>query len=179
MQASGARLPDVATKLFTEENRKDIEPEQLARVRVVIGRLYDRHVLGDGAISLGATWGCHVQIAKKGEMRLRPMVESIENGSAAKAAGLKVGDVICYVNKKELARQGGLPVFRKILAESEGKKITLTVRGSKLQGRSNTSKLDPPRDIVVKVTGKSKKKPDKREGQREAWVRDLRALYGP
>ena len=148
------------------------------RSRHTFERIFNFRVLGKGDANLGVTWHWHIQQYVKGEMRARPLVQAIEPDSPAAKAGLKVGDIVCYVDGKELPRQDGIPTLRALLRKATpGTKMIFTVRSVKLQDKRFTSALSPSREVTISIHDTQKGLREAEDGEFEEWYANLKKLY--
>lgn len=177
LELSRTNLSGLATALF-QEARTTRDPEVRFRARATFNRIFDFRVLGKGDANLGVTWNWHIQQTHNDEMRARPLVRAIEPHSPAAKAGLKVGDIVCYVDDKELPRRTGIPALRKIFRESApGTKLTLTVRSTKLQRDRLSSNLSPNRKVTIQIQDTEKGLREAKEGEFAKWYSNLQKLY--
>lgn len=177
IEVSRTRFPQVIKALFGQmKNSKD--PEVRSQSEGAFQGLFDFHVLGKGDSNLGVLWHWHIKVGDKGEMRARPIVRTIEPDSLAAKAGLKEGDLVCYVNGKELHRQKGILALRQILRETDpDEEITLTVRNSKFLGSRATTKLQPNRKVTLKVGRADSKLRTAKKGEFRGWLNALKAEH--
>ena len=177
VEVSRTRFPLVVKALFAQiKNSKD--PEVRSQSEGAFQGLFDFHVLGKGDANLGVLWHWHINLGDKGEMRARPIVREIEADSIAAKAGLKEGDLVCYVNGKELHRQKGVIALRKILREADpDKEMILTVRNTKFLRSRETSKLGPNRKVTLKVGRSDRTVRSAKKGEFRGWVNSLKAEH--
>lgn len=177
LEGSRDRLPQVARALFKQLKTSD-DPEVLARSKGTFKHLFEFHVLGKGDSNLGVLWHWHMQLAHQGELRARPLVRKIEPESAAAQAGLKEGDIVCYVNGKELHRTKGVVALREILRKAErGEEITLTVRNVRLICRRITTNPNANREVVLKVSRASDTLRAAQPGEYKKWFAAMKDEY--
>ncbi len=177
LELSRTNLPGLATALF-KEARTTRDPEVRFRSLATFKRIFEFRILGKGDANLGVTWNWHIQQGFKQEMRARPLVRKIDPKSPAAKAGLKVGDVVCYVNDKELPRRTGMSALRKILREAApGSQLTFTVRACKLRDYRYTSNLAPNRKVTITVHDTQKGLRTAKDGEFEKWFANLKSLH--
>ena len=177
LELSRNNLPELATALFREA-RTTRDPEIRFRSRATFKRIFEFRVLGKGDANLGVTWHWHIQQNFKDEMRARPLVRALDPKSPAAKAGLKKGDIVCYVNDKELPRQNGIPALRKILREATpGSELTFTVRSIKFQNDRLTGGLSKNRKVTLTVRDTKKGLRVAEKGEFEKWFANLKALH--
>ncbi|MDP0491386.1 MAG: PDZ domain-containing protein [Verrucomicrobiota bacterium JB023] len=177
LEISRTKLPEVSRALFREA-RENQGPEVRFRIRGTFERIFRFRMLGVGDSNLGVDWHWHIQLAHEGEMRARPLVRALDENSPAAESGLKVGDIVCYVDGKELHRQNGLPELRRILREATpGQQLTFTVRNVELQPYHRTTKPSPNRKVTLTVHDTVKGLREAKPGEFQDWYENLRALY--
>ena len=111
-------------------------------------------------------------------MRARPLVREISPGSPAEKAGLKKGDIICYIDGKELHRQKGVLALREILRSKEaGDEVVLTVRNLTFRNRRETSNLKANRKVTLKITHSEETIRSAKDGEFEKWFQTMKAEH--
>ena len=139
--------PDHAAKVLSIANQSSDDPEVRARTRSLLEQTYRIYELGEGVGVFGIVVGWFLD-HNGTELTSWPLVVQVAEGTPAKSAGFRAGDVIINCNGEDCRGSNSRNDLIKRLSKiSPGTETTFQVRFSDQASASSTDLKDQKRDL--------------------------------